>query len=332
MPRQPRQISLTNGPGSQPTYTLSIGFTPDLLFNLRSSVVLKRLFLLPLLTVCGLLAPAAPTQAQALTPYVLPLDYDLLAEQGLFLANEAQQLAEFQQYGQALALAQLASQLAPNDGQVLALLGGLYLQNDQVDKALPLLDRARVLLPDNARILFALGSAYMQQENPQRATSYLEQGLKLEPNNPSALFDLGNAYFKLQQYPKAIASYEQSVAAEPEFWPSVNNIGLVLYEQGDVPQALERWRASLALAGNEPESKLAIAVALHAQENCGVAVVRAANAACQEALRLGTEALEQDSRYADLEFLRTNLWGDRLLESTSQFFEAPDIKSLLSEL
>jgi hypothetical protein len=56
--------------------------------------VLKRLFLLPLLTVCGLLAPAAPTQAQALTPYVLPLDYDLLAEQGLFLANEAQQLAE----------------------------------------------------------------------------------------------------------------------------------------------------------------------------------------------------------------------------------------------
>ncbi len=294
--------------------------------------MLKRLSLLPLLTLVTLLAPALPSRAQALTPYVLPLDYDLMAEQGLFLANEAQQLAEFQQFGRALALAQLAAQLAPNDGQVLALLGGLYLQNNEVDKALPLLDRARALLPTNARVLFALGSAYLQQDNPRLASSYLEQGLRLEPNNPSALFDLGNAYFKLDQFPQAIASYEKSVAAEPDFWPSVNNIGLVLYEQGDTPKAVEYWRNSLALAGNEPEPKLAIAVALHGQENCGVPVVRATSAACQEALRLGTEALEQDSRYADLDFLRLNLWGDRLIDSTQLFFAAPDIQTLLSEL
>ncbi|PSR15499.1 cytochrome c biogenesis factor [filamentous cyanobacterium CCP3] len=279
-----------------------------------------------------MLSTALPVRAQALTPYVLPLDYDLMIEQGLFLANEAQQLAEFQQYGRALALAQLAAQLAPNDGQVLALLGGLYLQNNEVDKALPLLDRAQSLLPENPRVLFALGSAYLQQEDPQRAASYLEQGLAIEPENPSALFDLGNAYFKLDQYPQAIASFERSVAAEPEFWPSVNNIGLVLYEQGDAQKAVEYWQSSLDLAANEPEPKLAIAVALHAQENCGVPVVRATNAACQEAVRLGTEALEQDSRYADLEFLRTNLWGDKLIDSTTAFFALPDIKTLLSEL
>ncbi|MBE9155866.1 tetratricopeptide repeat protein [Nodosilinea sp. LEGE 06152] len=279
-----------------------------------------------------MLGNALPVRAQALTPYVLPLDYDLMTEQGLFLANEAQQLAEFQQYGRALALAQLAAQLAPNDGQVLALLGGLYLQNSEVDKALPLLDRAQSLLPENPRVLFALGSAYLQQDDPQRAASYLEQGLALEPDNPSALFDLGNAYFKLDQYPQAIATFERSVAAEPEFWPSVNNIGLVFYEQGDAQKAVEYWRSSLELAANEPEPKLAIAVALHAQENCGVPVVRATSAACQEAVRLGTEALEQDSRYADLEFLRTNLWGDKLIDSTTAFFEIPDIKTLLSEL
>lgn len=294
--------------------------------------MLKRLSLLPLLTLCGLLGTALPARAQALTPYVLPLDYDLMTEQGQFLANEAQQLAEFQQYGRALALAQLAAQLAPNDGQVLALLGGLYLQNNEVDKALPLLDRAQSLLPDNARVLFALGSAYLQQDDPQRAASYLEQGLALEPDNPSALFDLGNAYFKLDQYPQAIATFERSVAAEPEFWPSVNNIGLVLYEQGDAQKAVEYWQSSLELAANEPEPKLAIAVALHAQENCSVPVLRATNAACQEAVRLGTEALEQDSRYADLDFLRTNLWGDKLIDSTTAFFEIPDIKTLLSEL
>lgn len=294
--------------------------------------VLRRLSLLPLLTLCGLLSANLPARSQALTPYVLPLDYDLMTEQGLFLANEAQQLAEFQQFGRALALAQLAAQLAPADGQVLALLGNLYLQSGEVDKALPLLDRARTLLPDNARVLFALGSAYLQQENPQRASGFLEQGLKLEPDNPSALFDLGNAYFKLGQYPQAIASFERSVAAEPEFWPSVNNIGLVIYEQGDSQKAVEYWKSSLALAANEPEPKLAIAVALYTQENCAVPVVRASTSACQEAVQLGTEALEQDSRYADLDFLRTNLWGDKLIESTSAFFEVPDIKGLISEL
>jgi predicted carbohydrate-binding protein with CBM5 and CBM33 domain len=71
----------------------------------------------------GVLGIAPSANAQALTPYVLPLDYDLLAEQGLALAGEAQQLAELQQYEQALALAQLASQLAPNNGQVLGSAG-----------------------------------------------------------------------------------------------------------------------------------------------------------------------------------------------------------------
>ncbi|TVQ09880.1 MAG: tetratricopeptide repeat protein [Leptolyngbya sp. DLM2.Bin27] len=279
-----------------------------------------------------MLGTALPARAQALIPYVLPLDYDLMTEQGLFLANEAQQLAEFQQFGRALALAQLAAQLAPNDGQVLALLGGLYLQSNAVDKALPLLGRARSLMPDNPRVLFALGSAQLQQDNPSLASSYLEQGLRLEPDNPNALFDLGNAYFKLGKYAEAIARYEQSVAAEPNFWPSVNNIGLVLYEQGDAAGAIGYWRASLELAANEPEPKLAIAVALHTQENCAVPLVRATTAACQEALSLGVEALEQDSRYADIDFLRINLWGDRLIDSTNTFFAVPDIKTLIGEL
>jgi tetratricopeptide (TPR) repeat protein len=294
--------------------------------------VLNRLVLPVLVTVCSLIAPALPVRAQALTPYVLPLDYDLMAEQGQFLANEAQQLAEFQQFGRALTLAQLAAQLAPNDGPVLALLGSLYLQNNQVDRALPLLNRAQALLPNNARVLFALGSAHLQENNPQLASTYLERGLRLEPNNANALFDLGNAYFKLKQFPQAIASYERSVAAEPEFWPSVNNIGLVLYEQGDRTGAINHWRDSLKLASNEPEPKLAIAVALHAQSNCGVPMVRATTATCQEAVRLGIEALEQDSRYAELDFLRLNLWGDRLINSTTAFFAVPDIRALLAEL
>jgi Flp pilus assembly protein TadD len=76
-----------------------------------------------------------------------------MAEQGRFLAGEAQQLAEFRQFNQALALAQLASQLAPKDGQVMALLGGLYLQNGETDRAITLLEQAKALVPGDARVL-----------------------------------------------------------------------------------------------------------------------------------------------------------------------------------
>jgi tetratricopeptide (TPR) repeat protein len=294
--------------------------------------VLKRTSLLSIFAICGVLGATPPAFSQALTPYVLPLDYDLMAEQGLYLANEAQQLADFQQFDQALALAQLAAQLAPDNGQVIALLGGLYLQNGETERAIALLQEAETLAPEDSRVLFSLGTAYFQQGEYLKASNYLERGLEIEPYNPSALFDLGNAYFKLEQYDKALESYDASLEAEETFWPSVNNVGLVLYEQGKAEAALEQWRATLDIAPDEPEPKLAIAVALYEQENCGEVPPIARSSSCKEAISLGIEALEQDSRYADPEFLEENLWGSRLLDSTTNFFAVPDIQSLLAEL
>jgi tetratricopeptide (TPR) repeat protein len=294
--------------------------------------VLKRISLLAAIALSGFVIVPQPAQAQALVPYVLPLDYELMAEQGRFLASEAQQLAEYRQFNQALALAQLAAQLAPNDGQVLALLGGLYLQSEETEQAITLLEQARRLAPGDARILFSLGSAYFQRGDYIQASAQIEQGLQLEPNNANALFDLGNTYFQLQQYGKAVESYTAAVTAQPEFWPSVNNIGLVLYEQGNTDQALAKWQEALDLAGGEePEPKLAIAVARYAAENCRAAA-NARSTACQQALTLGMEALEQDSRYIDEDFLRLNLWGNRLITTTQQFYEVPVVKSLIAEL
>ncbi|WP_199324884.1 tetratricopeptide repeat protein [Phormidium sp. FACHB-1136] len=294
--------------------------------------MLKRISLLAALALSGFLIAPQPSKAQALTPYVLPLDYELMTEQGRYLASEAQQLAEYRQFNQALTLAQLAVQLAPNDAQVLALLGGLYLQSGDTERALALLTQANTISPEEPRILFALGSAHIQKKDYLQASRYLERGLRREPNNANALFDLGNAYLLLQQYGEAIARYTASVQAQDDFWPSVNNIGLVLYEQGDATAAVAKWEEALALAGGEePEPKLAIAVVRYAEGNCR-AVANAGSSQCQQALAMGMTALEQDSRYADEEFLRQNLWGNRLMETTQQFFNTPAVRSLIAEL
>ena len=268
---------------------------------------------------CGWLARAV--DAQALLPYTLPLDEERLTATGLTLAQEAAQLAQFQQYDEALARIQLAAQLAPQNPQILALLGSLHLQVGDSAAAVTALENAKALSDDDAAIWFTLGSAYFSEAKYLQAANALEKGISLEPGNAGAHFDLGNAYYRLNRYQKAIEQYEVSININEAFWPAVNNIGLVRYEMGELEPAIEQWERSLDLSEEEPEPTLAIAVAQYA-----------ANINRPAAIALATAALERDSRYADLEFLEENLWGNRLLSATEAMFGTPGLQEVLAGL
>ncbi len=268
---------------------------------------------------CGWTAGAV--DAQSLLPYTLPLDEERLTATGLTLAQEAAQLAQFQQYGEALARIQLAAQLAPQNPQILALLGSLHLQVGNSAAAVTALENAKTLNRDDAAIWFTLGSAYFSEAKYLQAANALEKGIELEPENAGAHFDLGNAYYKLNRYQQAIDQYEKSITINEAFWPAVNNIGLVLYEMGELEPAIEKWKRSLDLSDEEPEPTLAIAVAQYA-----------ANINRPAAIEAATAALERDSRYADLEFLEENLWGRRLLSATEVMFDTPGLQEVLAGL
>jgi tetratricopeptide (TPR) repeat protein len=123
----------------------------------------------------------------------------------------------------------------------------------------------------------------------------------------------------LKAYPKAIAQYEKAVAQEKKFWPAINNIGLVKYEQGDIRGALEKWQAAIAIDNEAAEPQLAAAVAMYAQGEQ------------EKALALGEAAIRIDSRYADLDFLKENLWGERLLTETQKFLANPKIQASIAQ-
>lgn len=280
----------------------------------------KRTSLISFLLIAGLWGVAQPVHGQALVPHVLQLDKEQLEQQGLGLAQEAAQLAQFQQYDVALTRAQLASQLLPDNADVWALLGSLYLQLDQPEPGIQALLKARSLDRTNAPVLFALGSAYFQQEDYNSAIQYLQAGLRLEPDTPGAWFDLGNAYYKMERYDDAIDQYKKAIDVDAKFWPAINNIGIVLYERGDDDAALEQWRKAVAIDDKQAEPQLAIAIALYKQGKTA------------EALSQGEAALRIDSRYADLDFLRENLWGDQLLEDARTFLAQPEIREALAQL
>lgn len=285
--------------------------------------MLKRITL-SFLLLLGAWSQAKPATAQALLPYTLPLDEERLQADGQSLARDAAQLAQFQQYDEALARAQLAAQLLPGDPDILTLLGSLYLQSSepQPAQAIETLGRAKQLQPENALVMFALGNAYFSQQQYAEAAASIESGLKIEPENANALFDLGNAYYKLARYDQAIAQYEKAADTDANFWPAVNNIGLVKYESGDVDGAIAQWQKALDLAENEEsEPQLAIAVAQFSKGGQTIASRSSAVA-----------ALERDPRYADIEFLKENLWGDQLIAATEKFFDTPTLRDLLAQL
>ena len=105
----------------------------------------------------------------------------------------------------------------------------------------------------------------------------------------------------------------------------MNNIGLILYEQGDIKNAISQWQQAITKANNakQPaaEPQLALAVALYNQGN---------QSDRQRGLAMGEAAIRIDPRYAELEFLKENLWGTRLLSDTKKFLELPSIQAALN--
>ena len=262
----------------------------------------------------GLGAIAQPALGQALIPHTIQFDHKKLEQQGLSLARESARLAQLQQYDMALARARLSTQMAPAAYQTWLLLGGLHLQLGEVNDGVKALEKARRLEPENASILFTLGSAYFQQKRYQASVRELQSGLRLEPDVPEALFDLGNAYFMLGDGEQAIARYRKAVAKNKEFWPAINNIGLVLYEMGNIDGAKKQWEAAVEVDKDAAEPLLAIAVATYVKGDK------------QKGIRLAEQALKIDQRYSDLDFLKENLWGEKLLKDAKQLLDTPSIR------
>ncbi|MGL5082096.1 MAG: tetratricopeptide repeat protein, partial [Microcoleaceae cyanobacterium] len=52
----------------------------------------------------------------------------------------------------------------------------------------------------------------------------------------------------------------------------------------------------------------------------------------EEGLATGETALKIDGRYADVDFLKENLWGDRLIGDTARFLATPRMKETIAQL
>jgi tetratricopeptide (TPR) repeat protein len=208
-----------------------------------------------------------------------------------------------------------ATVLAPNRDDVWYLLGRIYVQTKQYDDAILALKKAKTLNLKNADVLFTLAQVYYQQQNYPAAIQSLQAGLKLRPNEAEQLLLLGFIFHKQGKLADAITQYLQASAQSTKYssvsTAALNNIGLINYEQGNVTAAIRQWTAVLETNRFQPpvETQLALSVALYTKGER------------QQAQKLAQQALRHDPRYQNIEFLKQNLWGDRLLADTTKFLQ-----------
>jgi tetratricopeptide (TPR) repeat protein len=283
---------------------------------LRHAKSLAPAFLIACLS-AGTIAPVAHSQVYA--PYLPAIDDQQLERDADLLMEEARQLAQLpQQRNLAIFRAKLATQLAPRNPDAWAILGGLYLLDNQSTASVAALEKAKALAPKEPVVWFRLGSAYFQTKEYNKAIVALETGLKLKPNVPSAMFDLGNAYLLSGKTNDAIAIYQKSYDQDKTFWFPLNNIGLIRYKQGKVDEAIKLWQTCIAIDPKEAEPKLALAAALFTRKGDQT-----------QGIRLAAEAVKLNLRYSEPQYMRDNLWSEELIADTVKVLAHPTVKAAI---
>lgn len=259
-----------------------------------------------------------------------------------YLGNYQEAIAD---YNQALELSPGYAEAYRNRGFARYSLADYQRAIADFDKAIELKPDFALAYSDRANVFIALEEALGAMENfnkalelePNLTSAYVNRGLlqfalgddggaiadfdraiALEPNNPQSYFYRGNARHKQGDYRTAAADYQQAIALDEKLLPAIVNIGLIEYEIGASEAAIKNWQAAVAINPEAVEPQLAIAAALYARGDL------------ERGLAIAEGALKLDSRYGDVEVLRQNLWGEKLVADARKLLETPKIRALLS--
>ncbi|HLT30527.1 MAG TPA: adventurous gliding motility TPR repeat lipoprotein GltE [Myxococcaceae bacterium] len=208
-------------------------------------------------------------------------------------------------------VAQRALRAAPNDPDILMVIGNIFMEEGKVDLAKVQFKAAVTAKDDYAPAHQVLADLAMREENWPRAEEHLRKLLQVNGNNAAAHLNLGIAYRGLGQADKAMQEYDEAEKLDPGLAPIYLNRAIVLHREKNAPErALELYRKYVGMAGGEfaigadspvysliSEAETLVAQNLEAERMARVQAAEAAQAAqleAAEAARLEAEGAPAD--------------------------------------
>ena len=124
----------------------------------------------------------------------------------------------------------------------------------RLDEAERLYQRIQKQAPDNPDVLHLLGYLAHQKGDSSRAVTLIRKSLAQQPEGVEALNNLGLALCALGRLDEAEDSFRKAIAFSPEVADLHNNLGTVLQEQGKLEEAESVTRRALELNPDFAES------------------------------------------------------------------------------
>lgn len=138
----------------------------------------------------------------------------------------------------ALKYLRLAQPLAPDDGEILTMLGRTYAMMGRLEAALASLKRARELLPDDSEVAYGMGVVLAQEKRYPEAEAFIREAMDAKgfKQRDDALYHLALIQEGQGNHPRMLELLEEALKNNPVHVPSHLKLaahfhGKGLYEQ-----------------------------------------------------------------------------------------------------
>ena len=179
-------------------------------------------------------------------------------------------------YSAAREYALRARKLAPEDKQVLLLLGNILLEGQDADKAISTYEQALSGLPEDALVYYNLGLSHLQKGNFESALTSFKRAIQKSPVNRTlqvrAQAHIGQLYLSKGNLDLAADYLSKAVRLAPENAKYLYNLGVVYLYKKEPTQAILYFKRALNAREGSPQVYRSLAEAFRRVEQPGLAL------------------------------------------------------------
>ncbi|MCA9919796.1 MAG: tetratricopeptide repeat protein [Anaerolineales bacterium] len=190
-------------------------------------------------------------------------------------------------YAEAVTELEAANLQDPDNVEILANLGGGYLELDRAEESIAVLEQALAIdpehplalanlctvrglagdpdvielcqaalaaAPDSANVHNGLGVAYFNNDQLDLAAEQFLASIEIDPNSANPQNNLGLVYANQGKDDLAVEQYQKALAIDPDYEIAYANLGLLYLNSGDYQQSVENYTSAIELNPNQPGS------------------------------------------------------------------------------